>query len=93
MPEYKPKVDQLCKERWGEDGVDADNELAERCSIAKELFEGESEEVKECVVAAAREDYEAAVRRYEGNANAIENPDATSIELCAIYVPSHPHPD
>lgn len=81
LDDHKPKVEAVFKERWPNGMDNSDRELTERVSIAKMLWEGESKEVQDAIVERLNEDFAAAVKRYEGVADAVENPDAASVDL------------
>lgn len=77
---HKPKIDQLFKERWPEGMANTDMELAERVSIAKELWEKEPKGVQDSLIVELNAAFAAATKRYEGVASAVENPDPVSVQ-------------
>lgn len=83
-PDHKGKVDAKYNERFGpdaEDEVDENRALAERVSVAKELFDREPQELREVMATGSKEAYDVAVKQYEGFGNAVENPESVSVQL------------
>jgi hypothetical protein len=61
-PEFKPRIDEVYTERYGNEK--ARFRLSEHTSIAKELFDAESDEVKARIMKEAEEEHSANMNRY-----------------------------